>query len=237
MKLQINNKQNIFFCSDPHYGHAGIVRGTSTWEGKRGCRDFDTLEEHDQTLVDNINKTVGENDILFCLGDWSFGGYKTGDNVTNIKKFRDQIICKNVHLILGNHDGEIRKNKNGEQELFSSISPYLEVLIIDQPKEQGEVPLRYNIVMCHYAMRVWNKSFRGSWMLYGHSHGNLDEFTPLTANPDWIGDQYYTKSYRTMDVGFDTHPEFRPYSFQELKEIMERRNVTIEVDHHNGERE
>ena len=70
---------------------------------------------------------------------------------------------------------------------------------------------------------------------YGHSHGNLDEFTSLTANSDWIGDQYYTKSYRTMDVGFDTHPEFRPYNFQELKEIMERRNVTIEVDHHNGE--
>jgi calcineurin-like phosphoesterase family protein len=218
MKLQINNKQNIFFCSDPHYGHAGIVRGTSTWEGKRGCRDFDTLDEHDQALVDNINKTVGEDDILFCLGDWSFGEYKTGDNVTNIKKFRDQIICKNVHLILGNHCQEIKKNKNNEQELFSSVNPYLEILVIEQPEKQGEKAIKQHIVLSHYSHRTWNKAFNGSWMLFGHSHGSLGELPG-----------------KTMDVGFDTHPEFRPYSFQELKEIMERRNVTIEVDHHNGE--
>jgi calcineurin-like phosphoesterase family protein len=104
MKIQINNKQNIFFCSDPHYGHVGIVRGTSSWEGKKGTRDFKTVEEHDNTLVNNINKTVGENDILFCLGDWSFGNYKSSENVSNIRKFREKINCKNIHLILGNHD-------------------------------------------------------------------------------------------------------------------------------------
>ena len=232
MKLQINNRQNIFFCSDPHYNHSGIVRGTSNWEGQKGCRDFDTVEEHDKILVNNINKTVGEDDILFCLGDWSFGDYKTDANVSNVRKFREQIKCKNINLIYGNHDSEIRKNKDDSQSLFSSINDYLEICIVDQPKEQGEKPLKYNIVLSHYAFRVWNKSAKGSWMLYGHSHGNLDEFTPLTTNPDWIGDQYYIKNYRTMDVGFDTHKEFRPYSFQELKIIMERRSVQLEVDHH-----
>jgi hypothetical protein len=29
------------------------------------------------------------------------------------------------------------------------------------------------IVLCHYAMRVWNRSHHGAWHLYGHSRGNL----------------------------------------------------------------
>jgi hypothetical protein len=26
-------------------------------------------------------------------------------------------------------------------------------------------------VLCHYAMRVWNRSHHGAWHLYGHSQG------------------------------------------------------------------
>lgn len=214
MKLQISNKQNIFFCSDPHYEHAGIVRGTSSWEGKKGCRDFDTLEEHNQALIDGINNTVGEKDILFCLGDWSFGGYKNGDNVNNIKKFRDQIICKNVHLVLGNHDTEIAKNKNGEQSFFSSVNHYLEILVIEQPDKQGEKAIKQEVVLSHYSHRTWNKAFKGSWMLFGHSHGSLGEVPG-----------------KTMDVGFDTHPEFRPYSYLEIKNLLKDKDFE-KIDHH-----
>ena len=32
---------------------------------------------------------------------------------------------------------------------------------------------KQGIVLCHYAMRVWNKSHHGNFMLYGHSHGSL----------------------------------------------------------------
>ena len=31
----------------------------------------------------------------------------------------------------------------------------------------------HRIVLCHYAMRVWNKAHNGSLMLYGHSHDSL----------------------------------------------------------------
>ena len=137
MKIQINNKQNIFFCSDPHYGHSGIVMGTSNWDDKSGCRPFQTIEDHDRELVNNINKTVGENDILFCIGDWSFGSYKTGENVTNIRKFREQLKCKNIFLILGNHDLEVQSNKDNVKELFSAVKNYLEIIVIEQPEKKG----------------------------------------------------------------------------------------------------
>lgn len=214
MKIQINNKQNIFFCSDPHYGHAGIVRGTSSWEGKKGTRDFETIEEHNSTLVENINKTVGENDILFCLGDWSFGDYKNNENILNIRIFREKLNCKNIHLILGNHDQEIRKNKDKSKELFTSVNDYLEIVVVEQPIEQGEKPIKQEIILSHYSLRTWNKVGRGTFMLFGHSHGSLKN----------VGG-------KTMDVGFDTHLEFRPYNYFEIKELLKDREYES-IDHH-----
>lgn len=234
LKIQINDKQNLYFSSDFHYGHAGIVKGTSNWEDTSRCRPFDTLEEHDRVLVDNINSTVGKNDILIFTGDWSFGSYKDGSNVSNIRKFREQLNCETIHFVLGNHDDEIIKNKDNSQDLFATVSPVLELLVIEQSKGQGVKPKKQYIFFSHYAHRVWDKSHKGAWMLYGHSHGSLDAMTPLIANPTWIGDQYFIKNYRTMDIGIDCHPRFSPYSYQEIKEIMESRAVELEVDHHGN---
>src|SRR5699024_1596488 len=88
------------------YHHKNIIKGISNWEDKSGCRNFSTMEEHNQTIVDGINSTVGEDDTLYCLGDWSFGG------LDKIWEFRKQIKCKNIHLILGNHDHHIENNRH-----------------------------------------------------------------------------------------------------------------------------
>lgn len=230
--LKLNTKEcGIWFTSDPHYNQANIVEGISSWEDKSPCRPFKTLDEHDTALVNNINAVVKENDVLICLGDWNFGTYK--ESVDLGFEFRKRLKCKNIYLVLGNHDTHIRKNKNGIQGCFKQVLDYLELTIIEPSDQEGEKAFKHKIIMSHYAMRVWNHSHRGSIMLYGHSHGNLDEFTPTTANPTWIGDQYYIRNYRTMDVGIDTHPEFRPYSWEEIKSIMLKRNVDIEIDHHS----
>jgi calcineurin-like phosphoesterase family protein len=210
-------RKDVWFTSDTHYGHKNICRGTTEWkeEGRdkgshsiQSTRDFDTLEQMNQTLVDNINKNVKEDDILYHLGDWSFGG------IGNILTFREQIKCENIHLILGNHDHHIEGNKNcmpggpnrplNCQILFSSVQHYKEISIDKQ-----------RIILCHYAMRVWNKSHHGSWMLYGHSHGSLPEYD----------------DFKTMDVGVDTN-HLTPYNFEEIREIMSKKRF-LAVDHHN----
>lgn len=214
MKIQINNKQNIFFCSDSHYGHSGIVAGTSKWEDKSGCRPFQTIDSHDNTLINNINQTVGENDILFCLGDWSFGSYKTGENISNIRKFRESLNCKNIHLIFGNHDQEIISNKDNSKDLFSSVGYYREIIIMETPLNQREKPVKQKIVLSHYSHRVWNGMQNDAWMLFGHSHGNLAGV---------LG--------KSIDVGFDTRPQFKPYSYEEIKNIMNQKE-NVKLDHH-----
>ena len=92
-----------YITSDTHGFHQNIVFGVSTWDPKDGCRPFDTIEEMNEAMAANINAIVKEDDILWHLGDWSFG------KEDNIAEFRSMINCKNIHLILGNHDWKIRK--------------------------------------------------------------------------------------------------------------------------------
>lgn len=251
---------NTFFTSDTHFHHRNIVRGTTSWLGdpSKGAasvqrtRNFDTLEEHDQTLVDNINKCAKENDTIYFLGDFSFGG------IDQIWNFRKQLNCKNIHLIFGNHDQHIGSNKQivVDPERFCEISGY-------QPdpykKYQGKsyvnvseifASTRYylhshicgqDMVLCHFAFRVWDKSHHGTWNLYGHSHGTLEDYEIEQSRPITIGSfppiegrKIWSAKVKSMDVGVDTHPEFRPYHFDEIAKIMKDR-VNLVVDHHNNQ--
>ena len=64
---------NIWFTSDSHYGHTNIA-GPKVSRWQRGYRDFNSVWEMNKSLIDGINKYVKEDDILYHLGDWSFGG-------------------------------------------------------------------------------------------------------------------------------------------------------------------
>lgn len=197
-----------------HYGHKNIVRGTTEWKNfelgssHQNTRDFDTLEEHNATLVKNFNSLVKWDDELWHLGDWSFGGYE------NIKKFRDQLNCKNIHLIFGNHDQHIEPVNSPYRELFKSVQYYKELSFKIDSMKSG-VYGKTKICLLHYAMSVWNKSHHQSIHLYGHSHGTL---------PD--------RGNRSMDVGVDTHNLY-PYHLDEIIDIMKNRTNTV-VDHHNS---
>jgi calcineurin-like phosphoesterase family protein len=181
---------DIWFTSDTHFGHKNICKGTSVWTS--GYRDFDNPEQMNRVMLDNINNVVKENDVLYHLGDWGMG-----NPVESIIEARKAIHCREIHLILGNHDPFIRKNKMNCQSLFASIQDMLVTHINKKP-----------ITMAHYPMHTWGARHRGkSWHLHGHCHGHMN------------GTAYYLDK-RALDVGIDTHPEFRPYHFDEIREIM-----------------
>lgn len=185
---------NIWITSDTHYGHKNITgEEVSSWT--TGFRNFKSVQQMNEALIDSINKYVKEDDILYHLGDFAFGNIKT------IKEFRESLICKNIHLILGNHDEEIEDSLE-LQKLFTSVG-YVYTGYIGKQKFH----------LSHYAHRVWPGSHRNTIHLYGHSHGSI---------PD------YGKS---MDVGVDTHKEFRPYHINEIYSIMSKREVH-KIDHH-----
>lgn len=141
----------IWFVADTHYNHRNLVAGESKWSSKDGCRPFSTLREHDDWLVDFINMHVLEDDELFHLGDWSFGG------IQRIMEFYDRLTCHNIRMIKGNHDHHLMKY----EDKFVSLKHYDEILT------DG-----VSIVLCHYPLESWNNMERGAYHLHGHVHGN-----------------------------------------------------------------
>lgn len=212
--------KKIWFTSDTHYNHKNIVSSITRWDDKTGCRDFNSVEEMNDTIVNNINNVVGPDDVLYHLGDWSFGTEKT------IKEFRDRINCKEVHLILGNHDREFTSNRK-VHTYFDSVAYYREIWIDE---------LQTKLILSHYPMKSWNGSMWGSWMIHGHCHGNLpgyihpnilktlldegryDDIKLLSENKKVEG--IYPNG-TSIDIGIDCHPEFRPFSFDEVKAYMD----------------
>lgn len=186
-----------FITSDSHYGHKNICRAISNWSDKDiTARDFENLEEMNDKIVFAINSVVGKDDILYHLGDWSFGG------IDNVKIFRDRIICENIHLILGNHDEHIKKNrvlKDGTklQDLFASVQSDL---IINLGNDGHQA------VLYHYNIFSWQDIHKGVFHLHGHYHNSL---------PD--------KGIRCMDVGVDTRKDLMPYSEIEIINHLQSR--------------
>ena len=217
MKIKLT-KGRIFFTSDTHYGHTNICRGVTNWRDENGnvpidtTRDFETLERMNDKIVESINSVVGEDDTLFHLGDWSFGGFE------NIEEFRNRIVCKNIHLILGNHDHHIERNKGDIQRLFSSVNQYLRLQVSVYPETKlyaGDVDL----VMMHYPIASWHNMNDGVIHLHGHVHLPPDK--KLSQG-------------KAMDVGVDGN-NLMPYSLGEIINIMTKQPIaklSLPQDHH-----
>jgi len=207
MKIKLD-KHKIFFTSDTHYGHTNICRGVSNWRDADGnvpvnqTRDFKTLGHMNDVIVESINSVVGEDDILFHLGDWSFGGFD------NIEEFRNRIVCKNIHLILGNHDHHIERNKGDIQRLFSSVNQYLRLSVSG-----------YEFVLMHYPIASWHNMNDGVIHLHGHVH--LPPNKKLAQG-------------KAMDVGVDGNG-LKPYVLSQITNIMHKQPIaklSLPQDHH-----
>lgn len=186
-----------WFTSDLHLGHSNIA-GPEVSNWKDGYRTFKTTEEMDYVLLKGINDHVSQDDTLYFLGDFCLS-----KRDKDVKIYRDRIVCKNIVFIKGNHD-----KPREILHAFGHIYDYL---------EEDFDGIKF--CMMHYALRVWNKSHRGSIHLYGHSHERLE-------TEPWG---------KSMDAGIDNAikllGEWRPFSLDEILKIMEKRVPKL-IDHH-----
>jgi calcineurin-like phosphoesterase family protein len=213
MKISLKPSQKLWFTSDTHYSHSNICSATTKWtNAERLTRLFDSLEAMNNKLVENINNCVRENDILIHLGDWSFGGFD------KIREFREQLQCKNIHLILGNHDHHIQNNKENIQELFSSVNQYLHLQVSVYPGTTFYTG-KYNMVLMHYPIASWNGMNDGVIHLHGHVH---------------LMPEHRLHTGKSMDVGCEGN-NHKPISLQEIITIMNKQPIaklTLPIDQH-----
>jgi calcineurin-like phosphoesterase family protein len=243
-KVTLKPTQNLFFTSDTHFGHTNICRGVSKWDLTRPgkTRDFKTLEEMNQAIVDGINSVVGQDDYLVHLGDWSFGGI---DNIWNLRK---QILCKNIILVFGNHDHHIARNRalpnchsdendiirdgdfkhkygDGRDNMFKAHAQDLFVATFDildlklrQPDGTGKhIKRRY---FCqHYPVVSWYDMGDGVPHIHGHVH---------------LPPEKKINRGKAIDAGVDGN-NFIPYSWKEIDSIMRKQPIATSMitnDHH-----
>lgn len=134
----------IYVTSDLHFWHSNILKYNPE------NRPWDYVEDMNYGLIHHINNTVGSEDTLISLGDFSFGNRDYTEEIIH------QIKCNNIIFILGNHCGKLQSL----YEEYGEVRDYCETKVN-----------KTKVVMSHYPMAVWNGSHYGSVMLHGHSHG------------------------------------------------------------------
>lgn len=180
---------STFFTADTHFGHKNIIEYCK--------RPFKHVDEMDDALIRRWNRAVQPSDTVYHLGDFSMGQKEA--------YYYRRRLNGGIHLVVGNHE---RKALN-ERGLWDSIHDISEIGINEDPLTNPKT-----VILCHYAMRVWNHAHHGSWHLYGHSHGSLAD--------DWHA--------LSLDVGVDCW-DFTPVSVGQLQERMDKK-VYQSVDHH-----
>ena len=159
----------------------------------------------DEKLLDNINSVVHQNDTLWFLGDFAFG--RNDHYYGTCLKYRNQIRCKNVYMVWGNHDRKIIK------PIFSDAMEVAEYSYQN-----------VSFFLSHYAHAVWKDSHKSRICLYGHSHGSAEK---------WLDE--HMPGRQSMDVGVDNAAvilgDYRPFSYDEIMDIMSSRKGFF-IDHH-----
>jgi len=203
--------ERLFITSDLHAYHKNICAGSTDWD--RGAdRQFDNPIEMTNTLIENINETVGENDLLISMGDWAFGG------PDKARKFRNLINCRNIAHIFGNHDKNAWKNR----DMFIWTGHYNE--------------FRFDkklICMMHYPLASWNESGRGSIMLHGHC---VDKETEILTYSGWkkhdqiiVGEPLPTYSQQLGKIVDDTVKDVLSFDYIGDMYTHEGKSINLRV--------
>jgi calcineurin-like phosphoesterase family protein len=179
---------NLFFTSDEHFGHNNII-------SKFQFRPFADLDEMTEGLIANHNARVGKGDLVFHNGDMFWRTFP----IAKAHEVMDRLNGQHYY-IRGNHEELMDKHQSLRERFIWTK----DLATIHPPCPPG-TPKHPGIVLCHYAMRVWNRSHTGRYHLYGHSHGELPENDSLS-----------------FDVGVDCN-NYAPVSLDEVNERMEEK--------------
>ena len=169
---------------------------------------FRSIEEHDETLIREWNALVGPNDTVYHLGDFALCNKSRMSECWHALQGRKQHVP-------GNHD---------QQSFLDMIHTWADrglghALLgrLHTFRSDGE-----RAELCHYPLEVWDRGHHGAFHLHGHSHDNCN------TRPN----------AKRLDVGVDTAKRllgtYRPFSWDEVRDIMSKRTGDGARDHHEA---
>lgn len=141
------------YWSDPHFWHTNVIGFCN--------RPYTSVEEMNESLIENHNKVVGPTDIIYCLGDFSFAGFeKTYSVISRLNGYKI--------FLMGNHDWKNKLNKRWERYGINEVHSALRVKMGD-----------FDVNLSHYPYKGRNPDARifldqlehsDDFLVHGHVH-------------------------------------------------------------------
>lgn len=175
LHIDLQEGQKIWFTSDLHFGHRNVIKFCD--------RPFADEKEMQKGLIENWNNTVGDNDIVFVLGDtfWFNSSHE-------IKKVLGQLKGKDIYILPGNHD-DFEHYYRVDDMRIHLCADIMVVWITEKNQPKREVWLS------HYPMMTWPHRENGAYQFFGHVHSQPDKFEGV--------DQDLPLHWNQADVGCD----------------------------------
>ena len=197
----------VYFTSDLHLGHERIIEYCR--------RPFATVEQMDEVLIENWNKTVHKLDTVYIMGDFVW-------KKQMLPYYLSRLKGKKV-LLKGNHD-TWAKNREANAELFA-LFERVELLI-------EESICSHPMTLCHYPMLEWNMSRKDEsnsklgYLIHGHIHNSKDLiYRTLFELPHALNAGVDINGYRPVD--FETLL-MNNQSFKKNNGRMDKPHFTID---------
>lgn len=173
----------IFFTSDLHFYHEKIIYHCR--------RPFTDVQEMNEKLIHNWNRTVGPDDEVYILGDVTMKGPEQAFAILSRLSGRK-------YLIRGNHDYFV-DNPAWDNYLwmFQWVKDYHELIWNNQ-----------KFVLFHYPISEWASFRKGAVHLHGHQH-----------NSAVYNYQQKQAGIRRYDVGVDAN-DFSPVSVEQIMKFI-----------------
>jgi len=188
----------IFFTSDHHFWHANVI--------KYCTRPFATVEEMNEMMVKYWNETVGPDDTVYCLGDFSMA-FRSVEVYT-------RRLNGTKYLVPGNHDFCHSYHKKGRNEENRKIwiKKYEDNGWIVLPEQTTfDISGVATVNLCHHPYVLidsrddkylkWRPKDDGRWLLCGHVH------------------EKWKVVDKMINIGVDQWG-FKPVSVQQIQDII-----------------
>jgi len=190
---------DVFFTSDEHYFHTNVIpycrRPWGNYERFDGISRDDMGEDMLEDYKQELQKASLEmNEAMI-------------ENLNAVVKPADRVY----HLGdfgMGRYDklNSVFKRLKGQQFLIKGNHDNKETYKLGWQAIYDCKGIRIDgqyIEMYHFPQRSWNHSYHGAWHIFGHVHGRCFPWG------------------KSCDVGVDSW-DFKPVSFEELKEFMDK---------------
>lgn len=182
-----------FLVADPHFGHKLMTK----------LRPWDTIEEHDEALIENWNKTVADSDRVYVLGDLCMNRR----HIATIGRCNGRKV-----LVKGNHD--IFKLKD--------YAPYFDDIraCVVKPK--------IGVIMQHIPIHPGQLEHRWKLNVHGHCHEHVvTKKIEVREQPYYMGHRPEAKieivpddRYRCVSM---EQIGYTPLDFQEIMDDCKER--------------